>query len=194
FSPVDISGARGHLQINALNTRVSVENHSGSFEIDNNNGRVILTDVTVTNLESPASSSAHARTENADVIVNRYSGPIHFHVVRGKIRGRSVSLAGMRSSLRNSGGLIDMRFDSVAPTARLEVRNSHESVHLRFSEDISATFNLTASENGSIDLLNIPHRVGKVADDRFEAVAGDGLAQIRVNTKFGGDIRIDGHR
>lgn len=87
-----------------------------------------------------------------------------------------------------------MRFEGVAASARLQVRNSYEDVRLRFKENISATFNLIARDDGSIDLRDIPHRVDKVTDRRFEAIAGEGLALIRVTTKFGGDILIEGHR
>lgn len=194
YEPVEISGAEGHLVISAVNTRVAVENLTGSFDINNSNGRIILTDITVTDLQSASSRSASARTENADIVLTRYAGPLNLRVTRGNIRGRSVSLTGRQSSLRNSGGIIDMRFESVEGSVRLQVRNSYEDVRLRFREDISATFNLTARDDGSIDLRDIPHRVDKVTDRKFEAIAGDGLAQIRVTTKFGGDILVEAHR
>ncbi len=194
FEPVEISGAEGHLVVSVVNTRVSVENLTGSFEINNSNGQIILTDITVTDLQSASSRSARARTENADIALTRYNGPLNFQVTRGRIRGRSVTLTGRQSSLRNSGGVIDMRFEAVAASARLQVRNSYEDVRLRFNEDISATFNLTARDDGTIDLRDIPHRVDKVTDQKFEAIAGEGLAQIRITTKFGGDILVEGHR
>ena len=194
YQPVEISGADGHLNISAVNTRVSVENLTGSFEISNNNGKIILTDITVTDLQSSALRSASARTENNDISLTRYTGPMNFHVTRGKIRGRSVTLTGRKSTLRNSGGVIDIRFDNVAHSVRLQVRNSFEDVRLRFKEDISATFSLTAREDGTIDLRNIQHRVDKVTEQKFEAIAGEGLAQVRVTTRHGGDILITGHR
>lgn len=194
YQPVEISGADGHLNISAVNTRVSVENLTGSFEISNSNGKIILTDITVTDLRSSALRSASARTENNDISLTRYTGPMNFHVTRGTIRGRSVTLTGRKSTLRNSGGVIDIRFDDVAHSARLQVRNSFEDVRLRFKEDISATFSLTAREDGTIDLRNIPHRVDKVTEQKFEAIAGEGLAQVRVTTRHGGDIFITGHR
>ena len=194
YEPVEISGAEGHLIISVVNTRVTVENLTGSFEINNTNGQIILTDITVTDLQSASSRSASARTENADISLTRYTGPLNLQVTRGKIRGRSVTLTGRQSSLRNSGGVIDMRFEGVAASARLQVRNSYEDVRLRFKENISATFHLIARDDGSIDLRAIPHRVDKVTDRRFEAIAGEGLALIRVTTKFGGNILIAGHR
>ena len=90
--------------------------------------------------------------------------------------------------------MIDIRFEDVAKSARLKVRNSFEDVRLRFKENISATFSLIARDDGSIDLRNIPHRVDKVTKQKFEAIAGEGLAQVRVTTRHGGDILITGHR
>jgi hypothetical protein len=185
LSRVYIETVRGFLDVNVSNRPVFVKDIRGKLSVVNKYDQIKMENV------DTGGELATIRNENGEINIQTFVGSLDLKTSYDQVVAQNLFLYGTKNRIKCVSAPLMLSFDSLT-VGRLRINNQYGQISMRINGRTDARFICRIDEKGKVIAEHMDLIPGLIQDTRLEFVTGDETAEVRLTTKGGGDIIIDG--
>jgi len=185
LSKVEVEGVHGETEIRVSNRPLTVRNISGKLFVSNKYEIIRLEDIDL------GDEIGTVINDNGEIDIKSYTGGLDARTTYERIYAEGICLIGDRNRIKNVSSPIVLKMDSLV-AGDMRITNQYGSVELDISGPVDARFTCKNAEEGKVVAEGLTMEPTLIYDNRLEFITGNETADVRITTRYDGDIIING--